>query len=124
MIELRLPWPPSVNHYRVPVRGRLITSNEGRAYHARCAELLLFHGRPPCYTGRVAVEIQAHPPDRRRRDLDNLLKPVLDVLTNARVIVDDSDIDDLRIVRGSVTPGGMLRVRVVLLDAVPLDSSE
>lgn len=111
MIELILPWPPSVNHYRAIFRNRLITSKDGRDYLARATTYLVFAERLPDGS-RIGLEIVAHPPDRRRRDLDNLLKPVLDALTKARVIADDSDIDDLRIVRGPVTLNGELRVTV------------
>jgi len=65
--------------------------------------------------GRIAIEITAHPPDRRARDLDNMLKAPLDALTHSGVIRDDADIDDLRITRGDVVPNG--RVYIVLRDA-------
>ena len=52
-------------------------------------------------TGLLRVLIEA--PLHRRRDLDNALKPLLDLLgcgkNGMRIIVDDSLIDDLRIVR-------------------------
>jgi crossover junction endodeoxyribonuclease RusA len=62
------------------------------------------------YAGRLAVEIEAHVPDKRKRDLDNLFKAVLDSLTHAGVWADDSQIDALRIVRKPV--GGMIKVRI------------
>ena len=37
--------------------------------------------------------MDAFPPDRRRRDLDNLQKPLLDALQHAGVYEDDSQID-------------------------------
>jgi crossover junction endodeoxyribonuclease RusA len=37
--------------------------------------------------------MDAFPPDRRRRDLDNIQKPVLDALQHAGVYEDDSQID-------------------------------
>jgi Holliday junction resolvase RusA-like endonuclease len=46
---------------------------------------------------RVVVEVYV--PDRRKRDLDNLHKGILDSLTHAGVWGDDSQIDDLRIYR-------------------------
>jgi hypothetical protein len=67
--------------------------------------------RPP--TSTLSVRLLAYPPDRRIRDLDNLPKGVLDALTHAGVWGDDSQIDDLRIVRGSVTPGGRMEISIV-----------
>ncbi|NBW22487.1 MAG: RusA family crossover junction endodeoxyribonuclease, partial [Caulobacteraceae bacterium] len=40
--------------------------------------------------GSVRVVIEAFPPDRRKRDLDNILKSLLDALTHAGVWEDDS----------------------------------
>ena len=68
---------------------------------------------PRPLTGRVAVRIEAQPPDRRVRDLDNLLKAPLDALTHAGLWVDDSQIDELTIMRLPPLSGGSLRVVVV-----------
>ena len=100
-MTFELPWPPSVNTYWRSVNGRTILSRKGREYranaHARLAEQGL-----PFVKGRVSVSAIAHAPDNRRRDLDDLWKSILDSLTHARAIEDDSLIDDLRIVRGPV----------------------
>lgn len=53
-------------------------------------------------------------PDRRRRDLDNMPKALFDGLTHAGVWTDDSQIDDLRIVR-SWAAGGCVVVRIEAL---------
>lgn len=49
---------------------------------------------------QLKVTITAYRPDNRRRDLDNLLKAVLDALTHAGVYEDDHLICDLRICWG------------------------
>jgi len=59
----------------------------------------------------VAVDIEVRMPDKRRRDLDNLPKAVLDGLTHAALWHDDSQIDDLRVWR-SDRMGGCLVVKV------------
>lgn len=119
-IDLSLPWPPSVNTYwRHPTRGKLagrhLISEEGRAYRDRVQAEVLSQARGQRIDGQLAVHIAAHPPDRRRRDLDNLLKALLDALTHAGIWADDSDIDDLRIVRAGVQPGGRVFVKVSTL---------
>jgi crossover junction endodeoxyribonuclease RusA len=56
--------------------------------------------------------MDAFPPDRRRRDLDNIQKPVLDALEHAGVYEDDSQIDLLVTCRREVVPGGRILVMV------------
>lgn len=56
--------------------------------------------------------VEAFMPDKRMRDLDNLFKSLLDALVKAGVLVDDSVIDDLRIVRKCVVNGGKVLVSI------------
>lgn len=62
-------------------------------------------------SGPVSVDIVAYMPDRRRRDLDNILKSLLDSLTHAGVWDDDDQVHDLRIRRGPHI-GGMVKVQI------------
>jgi crossover junction endodeoxyribonuclease RusA len=48
-------------------------------------------------SGMLKVDLQVSRPDNRIRDLDNLLKCVLDAITHANLWNDDSQITDLRI---------------------------
>ncbi len=107
---MTLPYPPSINHYWRRVGHRTLISREGRTFRRNvCA--LLGGGGPPT-AGRIALAMDAFPPDRRRRDLDNLPKAVLDSLAHAGVYEDDSQIDLLIIRRRETTPGGKLEIRI------------
>jgi crossover junction endodeoxyribonuclease RusA len=89
----------------------MIISAEGRSYRKAVADQVLIQRGAKHFAGKLKVEIEAFRPDKRRRDLDNLLKAVLDGLTHAGVWEDDSNIVDLRIYWAD-TVGGMLKVKV------------
>ncbi len=121
MVSLSLPYPPSVNHLwrHVVIKGtvRTLLSKEGRKY--RVAARAGITGEP--LTGRLAVRVIVYPPDRRRRDLDNVCKACLDALSPEKgkvrgfpgVWLDDSQIDILHVERGPVhREGGYVRVHV------------
>ena len=110
---LQLPWPPSVNTYwRHTSRGTLLSA-KGRQFRAD-VEACVFEQHAGCkpLAGRLRVEIIAMPPDKRKRDLDNLFKGVLDAMERAGVYENDGQIDDLHIKRGEITAGGHLVVFV------------
>jgi len=110
-IKFTLPWPPSVNTYWRTFQGRMIISAKGREYRKSVADQVLIQRGAKHYAGKMRVEIEAYRPDNRRRDLDNLLKAVLDACTHAGVWEDDSNIVDLRIYWAEPI-GGMLKVKV------------
>jgi crossover junction endodeoxyribonuclease RusA len=66
----------------------------------------------------VSVEIDVFPPDKRVRDLDNILKPLLDAMTAAGCWHDDSQVANLRVTRRGVVSGG--RVDVVVQQIEPM----
>ena len=105
--RLELPWPPSVNGYWTPWRGRMVLGPRGRAYRAEV--LVATQGVAGVGSARLTVLLVARPPDRRRRDLDNLAKAVLDGMQGP-LYDDDSQIDNLIIRRGATTPGGLVEV--------------
>ena len=115
MIELSMPWPPTVNHYLLRTRsGGLRLSPAAQAYR-REVWLAWKQQRKPCQSGRLSLWLYAYPPDARKRDLDNLLKAVLDALQHAGAFKDDSQVDHLVITRGERERGGRLKI-----DLLPL----
>lgn len=103
-LALTLPYPPSVNGYWRSVNGRQIISAKGREYRQRVRDLsLLIPNMPrPPLIARLRVTVTAYMPDKRRRDLDNVLKSLLDALGTIGIYEDDSQIDDLRVIRSGI----------------------
>ena len=94
---LRLPFPPSTNRLWRIGGGRAHLSPEYRAFLQAAAATL---PRERLDAPGFVVWIKAFPPDRRRRDVDNLAKAILDALTNCGVWKDDALVDDLRATMG------------------------
>jgi len=124
-VSLDLPWPPTVGNYWIHyvARGRggksivkMVVGKRGQQFRAQVAQAV--RERWPKLkptTRRVEVLIVATMPDRRKRDLDNLMKATLDALSHAGLWEDDSQIDELRISRGSVQKPGGLEVYVTAI---------
>ena len=111
MLTVSLPYPPSVNSYwrhvsKGRIAGRVLISAEGRAYREAVAASIREQSARMGYEGDLRVSIIAYPPDARRRDLDNILKSLLDALAHAGVYRDDCQIQSLQISRGPVRRGG------------------
>ena len=122
---LSLPWPPSVNVYWRHVGSKVLISAEGRTYSRKVYDCVLMQCAPRSslnvtrrFDSPVSVDITAYPPNRARRDLDNLPKAILDALTKARVWEDDSLVHDLRVRWGEVRKGGEIAVTIKPMEGI------
>ncbi len=111
MIELELPFPPSSNHYWRRVGNRTLISRGGRLFRTAVCQILAAQGVRPI-AGPLVVEISVYPPDRRRRDADNLLKALCDAMEHGGVYEDDSQIVKLSIEKCRPMEGGKTVVRI------------
>lgn len=109
MRELEMPFPPSVNVCWRAVGGRSILSARGRVFRR---DAIRACGDAAGIAGPVTVKIYLYPPDRRRRDVDNYAKAILDALVHAGVLEDDSQIDRLVMMRMPPEAGGRAVVRI------------
>lgn len=105
------PYPPSVNHYWL-TRGRYkFLSDKARAFATNVAKLLpaqtTFFG-----TSLVSLEIAVYPPDKRKRDIDNILKPILDALAKAGVYTDDSQVHKILIYKCEPCKNGKIEIKI------------
>lgn len=106
LAEMRLPFPPSLNHYWRKDRNGMHISDEGRRYVALAQQLALLNGRGDTEF-YLRVHREAEPkqrlkvravffcPDNKKRDLDNMFKVIFDCLTKVKVWSDDSQVFEL-----------------------------
>lgn len=114
--KFEMPFPPSVNQWKTPFKGRAILTKRGREYRAEAIEEMRLLGLSrEMLSERLSVRIKLYMPDKRRRDIDNYLKSLLDALTKAEFWVDDEQIDKLTVERCDVVKGGNVIVEVTTL---------
>ena len=115
LATLQLPLPPSVNAYWRNFHGRTILSKSARDYKQTVKEYVLINKIPSFGNARLQAIITIFPKDRRKQDLDNRLKSLLDSLGNAGVFDDDSQFDKIEIGRGMIKLGGGCTIIIATL---------
>ena len=117
-VSFSLPWPQWVNEYWKPVRVgsfcKVISSAKAKRY-AEEVDSVIWHrfGTLKPIECEVEIEVGVVLPDRRKRDLDNILKGPLDGLSKAGFWADDSLVRRITIERsGEVEKPGRLDVTV------------
>lgn len=119
MLELVLPWPPSINHYWkhrvIGKRAQVYLSAEGVAFKKAVIDAVFVTAKKEnVFDGRLSVELLLHPPTLRKYDIDNRIKSTLDAITNAGIWIDDEQIDQLKVTRGEKVKGG--EVIILIMD--------
>jgi len=113
---ISLPFPPSINHYwkhRVAGKKAIIyLSTEGVAFRSFASGMI---DAGAAISDRVAVTIDLYPPNKRKFDIDNRVKAVLDALTHAGVWLDDEQVDQLIVNRCGIMAGGCCIVSIEIL---------
>lgn len=100
-MRIVLSIPPSLNN-RMYRNMRL--TKEYRWWKSEAAQSIArqverYHPEGPC-NARFAVGVDLYWGDKRRRDIDNFGKPILDAITESEAVwLDDSQVDELSISR-------------------------
>jgi len=111
MIELELPYPPTINHYYGMSGKFKYIKPKGKAFRREVASVCILKNVQPI-EGPVEIKIAIYPPDRRKRDIDNVLKALLDALEKGGAYRNDSQITKLVIEKLEVQKGGTCLVRI------------
>jgi crossover junction endodeoxyribonuclease RusA len=121
-VEIRLPLAPTANNIKIirHVPGKspwLAPSGEYEAYKQAVAQLWIAHNKgwaPEPLTGRLRIQAIVHQA-RRGGDILNREKACMDALTEARVWLDDEQIDDAHFIRGAIVPGGCIDLTIEVI---------
>jgi len=114
MMQLTLPFPPSINGYwratktgvKISSRGRIFRSNALAAIYQQ------LRSRPTALLTELDVHLVLYPPTRAKRDLDNFQKALFDGLTHAGIWKDDSQVKRMLVEWGPVTKGGKAEINI------------
>lgn len=87
-VDIILPRTPSINRLWRIGRGRMFRSAEYESWLQACT-LLIRQQRIPKVSGKYELLIRVTRPDKRRRDVDNPIKALNDLLQRAGVVEDD-----------------------------------
>ena len=118
MISFVLPFPPSVNTYYRRGAHATYMSKAGRKFKTEVAEIVSQNKQNKLGLSRICVSMVIWPRDRRKFDIDNRIKSVLDSLQDAGVFDNDEQIDELTVVRGNkIVPGGCVKVVIKEIEA-------
>lgn len=128
-IDLILPYPPSVNHYwgtkvvtpklskKSRSRKRMIVlrflTKRARQFRNDVALHVLEQiGKPPELRGRIAVIVKQFHGPGKVQDIDNSLKGLFDALEHCKVYRNDSQIDELLVIRKRRAAVGRVEVTI------------
>lgn len=114
-IFLDLPLPPSVNSYWGFSGSRRFLTLQAREFKVQVAHIV---SQQPIKFGnaRLSLTVTLCFKDRRRADIDNRIKSLLDALVQSGLFDDDSQIDELHIYRGLIQKQGLALVKIIEIE--------
>lgn len=112
ILDKEIPlFPPSVNTYWRANGNRRFITPKGVKFTQDMAYFI----KPIMSDKRLKLEVTFHYPTKRKYDIDNFMKSLLDSLVKNGLCVDDEQFDELHIKRGEVVKGGLIKLKVTEL---------
>ena len=111
MIVLTLPLPPSINTYWGFHGNRRFLTKKANEFKDLTMKAVKEANVLNLYEQRLCISIYLHFADKRKADIDNRIKSLLDALVQTKMLFnDDSQVDELHIFRAENIKGGMCKV--------------
>jgi crossover junction endodeoxyribonuclease RusA len=112
-----LPYPPTVNRYWRYWNGKVLISREGRDYSEAVGRVKLMEKSSQATnfvdsSVRLRAFLEVRCPDKRERDLDNVQKAIFDAMQKAGYFLNDSQFDELLVIRGEIKKPGEIYVEI------------
>ena len=111
-LRLELPYPPSVNNYWHASGKRRYISPAGKKFTEEVLMVVKQSGSKSFGDKSLGISVMIHPRSKRKFDLDNTLKAILDALMKAGCYDDDSQFEYIEIARGDHRDGGAAVVHI------------
>lgn len=110
-----MPFPPSINHYYIRTPKGVFINKAANSF--RNQVFLLSRKFIGCFTAndRLVVKVIFSAPNKRKFDLDNRLKGLLDGMQHAGIFPDDEQIDKLIVIRGEIIKNGCSSVSLACI---------
>jgi Holliday junction resolvase RusA-like endonuclease len=103
--------PLSLHQFYSIYRNRQYITSLGRSYKKIFSDYFHTQSNKICHNKPVKLYIEFHFADKRKHDLDNVCKPLLDALTNI-LYVDDSLIYDLCVKKLIGQPNNYIHIEI------------
>ena len=106
----------------INARGRRFPNKKALDYKIKVQDIVIDQSAKKYGSAPITLQIWVYPPDRRKRDISNIIKIVEDSLQDAGVYDDDFQINLLLVQRGKIIKGGKITIMIeedTELDAQP-----
>jgi crossover junction endodeoxyribonuclease RusA len=110
IITLTIPYPPSVNHYYCKTKGRYYLAEPVITFRKAVWSIFKASGQKGFKDEELFCNVTVWLPDKRRRDIDNVLKGLFDSLQWAGCVNNDVWIKKLTIEILGIERGGSCSV--------------
>lgn len=100
----------------INARGRRFPNKKALDYKIKVQDIVLDCQATKYGCKPISLQIWVYPPDRRKRDISNIIKIIEDSLQDAGVYDDDFQINLLVVERGQIIKGGKVTVMIDEID--------